>query len=193
MITSLLSQNFHKLLSKVVVQWITKILNRSLGKESMKNSIEESNENSADIELASAYRLLAVNFRMSAEILGNSLECDKEERPISSKAVPFYYLASHSAELFLKAALLKRGYGAQELRKFDRRHNLSKLASELRKCGCSFPEQTLLVIESLSKQHQNHELRYSVYFDDSSKTYWPPLRLIFSMLDELLLLTRIGK
>src|SRR3954471_7282987 len=77
--------------------------------------------------LAVAYRLNAVNFRMSAERLMEGLDTDDLGRPTKLTAVPLYFLASHAAELFLKAALLKRGFDKAALKKFDYRHNLAAL------------------------------------------------------------------
>ena len=58
--------------------------------------------------LAVAYYMNGINFRMSAENLRSELQLDKDGRPTKLTAVPLYFLASHAAELFLKAALLKR-------------------------------------------------------------------------------------
>ncbi|MCC6140613.1 MAG: hypothetical protein IT389_08360 [Nitrospira sp.] len=60
---------------------------------------------------ASVYRLTAVNFRLSAEVLAPNLELRDDGSPAKLTAIPFYFLASHAIELFLKSALLKRGYG----------------------------------------------------------------------------------
>ena len=70
-----------------------------------------------NIPLVVAYRLNAVNFRLSAEKLANDLELNHSGYPTQLTATPLYFLASHAAELFLKAALLKRGFNEKELKK----------------------------------------------------------------------------
>src|SRR5438309_1885658 len=142
--------------------------------------------------LAVAYYMNGVNFRMSAEQLKATLELDSDGRPAKLTAIPLYFLAFHAAELFLKAALLKRGLDESYLKKYDYRHNLAALLVELQKKGVPVANETVIVINGLSDQHKNHALRYTVLVDDGQKTYWPPLSLVFSMLDELLLLTRVS-
>jgi hypothetical protein len=145
-----------------------------------------------NIPLAVAYYLNGVNFRMSVEKLRCTLDLDSDGRPTKLTAIPLYFLASHSAELFLKAALFKRGFNESDLKKYDYRHNLNSLLSALQNKGVSVTDETVATIQGLSKQHKNHALRYTVLVDDGAKTYWPPLSLVFSMLDELLLLTKIS-
>ena len=147
------------------------------------------NEN---IALITSYRLTGVNFQKSAERLKRCIELNDDVRPETLTALPLYFLASHSAELFLKAALLKRGFDESELRKFDYRHNLAALLSELQEKGVPLTDNITTVINGLSEQHKNHSLRYTVFVDDGVKTYMPPLALVFSALDELLLATRIS-
>lgn len=144
------------------------------------------------IPLAVAYRLNGVNFRLSAERLKEGLELDGGGRPTNLTAVPLYYLASHAAELLLKAALLKRGFEEPKLRKPELRHNLAALLDEIRKRGVVISGETTAVIDGLSTQHLEHALRYSVLINDGKVTYWPPLSLVFLALDELLMLTRIS-
>jgi len=145
-----------------------------------------------NVPLASAYLLIAVGFRLSAEELKKSIEVDGDGRPTHLTAIPLYFLASHAAELFLKAALLKRGFSEADLKRYDYRHNLSALLSEIQKKGLVVTEETVKTVTGMSTQHNNHKLRYTVLIDDGTKTYWPPLAAVFSMLDELLLLTRIS-
>jgi len=147
---------------------------------------------SDSIPLAVAYYMNGVNFRASAEKLMNGLELDGQGRPTKLTAIPLFFLASHAAELFLKAALLKRGVSDSELKKFDYRHNLSALLQLLQHKGVSVSSETTELVNGLSEQHAEHSLRYTVLFDNGKKTYWPPLALVFSALDELLLLTRVG-
>lgn len=140
--------------------------------------------------LALAYRLNGVNFRMSAEKLTEGLDTDDSGRPTKLAAVPLYYLASHAAELLLKAALLKRGFDEPTLRK-NYGHNLTALLNELEKKNVPVTTDTVAVVHGLSEQHREHQLRYTVLVDDGKKTYWPPFALVFAALDELLGLTRI--
>lgn len=144
------------------------------------------------IYLASCYRLTGVGFRGSAEKLVEGLELDDIGRPTKLTAVPLYFLASHAAELYLKAALLKRGFAEVNLKKYDYRHNLAALLEELRKKGVPVTSDTVAVVQGLSEQHKTHQLRYTVLVDDGAKTYWPPVSLVFTALDELLLLTAIS-
>ncbi len=88
--------------------------------------------------------------------------------------------------------LLKRGFQESDLKKFDYRHNLDTLLEELRKKGVSVTPNTVSLISGLHSQHQNHALRYTALVDDGQRTFMPPPLLVFSMLDELLLLTRIS-
>ena len=145
-----------------------------------------------NIPLAVAYYTNGVNFRLSAERLRESLELDDAGRPKKLTAIPLYFLASHAAELFLKAALLKRGFPETDLKKYDYRHNLEALLQELQRKGIPVSSDTTAVIHGLSEQHKTHQLRYTVLVDDGTKTYWPPLSLVFAALEELLLLTRIS-
>src|SRR5882757_5413799 len=87
--------------------------------------------------LASIYRLTAVNFWQSAQRLDAEMEKNGDGSPVKITAIPFYFLISHAAELFLKSALLKRGFREIDLKKFDYRHNLDALLEELRKKGVS--------------------------------------------------------
>ena len=144
-----------------------------------------------NIPLAVAYYTNGVNFRMSAERLREGLEFDDAGRPKKLTAIPLYFLASHVAELFLKAALLKRGFAEAALRKYDYRHNLVALLQELQRKGVPVSSATA-VVHGLSEQHQTHQLRYTVLVDDGTRTYWPPLCLVFAVLEELLLLTRLS-
>lgn len=142
------------------------------------------------LTLAVAYYMNGINFRSSAEKLKQDIELDDLGRPTKLAAIPLYYLASQAAELFLKAALLKRGFPESDLKSFDFRHNLSGLLSEIQKKGLPVTEETGSVVSGLSEQHKHHQLRYTVLLNDGSRTYWPPLQMLFSALDELLLLTR---
>jgi hypothetical protein len=137
-----------------------------------------------------AYRLNGANFRASAKNLSNDVEVDGLGCPKKLTAIPVFYLASHAAELYLKAALLKRNIPERDLRKNGVRHNLSALIDLLLCKNAQISSQTLEVIRGLSMQHDKHALRYTVLVDDGMKTYWPPFSIVFSALDELLLLTR---
>jgi hypothetical protein len=142
------------------------------------------------IQLIVAYRLNGANFRASAEKLAHDTEVDERGCPTKLTAVPAFYLASHAAELYLKAALLKRDMSDSELRRSGVRHNLSALLDLLLSKNVQMTSQTMEVIRGLSRQHNDHALRYTVLVDYGKKTYWPPFTIVFSSLDELLLLTR---
>jgi hypothetical protein len=144
------------------------------------------------IYLTTIYRLTAVNFWESAKIVAASLETKSEDTPAKVTAIPFYFLVSHAAELLLKSALLKRGFPEADLKKFDYRHNLDLLLERLREKGVSVTPDTVHLIKGLHSQHQNHALRYTALVDDGQKTYMPPPAVVFPMLEELLLLTRIS-
>lgn len=83
------------------------------------------------IYIASIYRLTGVNFWESAKVLSERLDLDERGVPRRFTALPLYFLASHAAELSLKAALLKRGFAEQDLRQFSYRHNLERLLAAL--------------------------------------------------------------
>jgi hypothetical protein len=142
------------------------------------------------VPLASAYRLNGVNFRMSAQSLAEQLQFDGAGRPTSLTAIPMYFLASQAAELFLKAALLKRGVAEPDLKTHHLRHDLGGLLQALQEKQVVVTTDTTAVVRGLSEQHRNHQLRYSVLVDDGAKTYWPPPSMIFAALEELLTLTR---
>ena len=46
-------------------------------------------------------------------------------------------------------------------------------------------------VEWLSK-HKTHALRYTALVDDGRSTFMPPVAMVFAMVDELLLLTRLS-
>ncbi len=142
------------------------------------------------IYLASIYRLTAVNFWESAKIVSASLETKRDGTPAKVTAIPFYFLVSHAAELLIKSALLKRGFPEGDLKHFAYRHNLDALLEELRRFGVSVTPDTIDLIRGLHSQHHSHALRYTALVDDGQKTYMAPFPLVFSMLEELLLLTR---
>jgi hypothetical protein len=142
--------------------------------------------------MASIYRLEAVAFQDSARRLSGSFEAEGKSLQSERIALPFYFLVSHAAELFLKAALFKRGFTEGELKKHGTRHSLSALLAELQKKGLSVSPQTVQILNGLNAQHENHALRYTAFVDDGKKTYMPPPAVVFGMLDELLLLTRIS-
>lgn len=144
------------------------------------------------IYLASIYRLTAVNFWESAKIVGASFETKCDGTPAKVTAIPFYFLVSHAAELLLESALLKRGFQEGDLKRFDYRHNLDSLLERLQEKGVSVTPNTIHMIKGLHSQHQNHALRYTAPVDDGQKSYMPPPALVFSMLEELLLLAWIS-
>ena len=145
-----------------------------------------------DIYLASIYRLTGVGFWESAKTIDTTIEKREDGSPKKVTAIPFYFLTSHAAELFLKSALLKRGWDEQRLKKYEYRHNLDSLLSEVQKIGISVTPETVNLITGLSSQHADHSLRYTALVDNGKKTYWPPLDLVHLALEELLSLTRIS-
>lgn len=144
-----------------------------------------------NIALASVYRLTAVNFWESAKKLDTTLEKRDDGSPAKLWAIPFYFLISHAAELFLKSALLKRGFTESDLKKYDYRHNLNSLLEALQNEGVMVSPRTVQIINGLDALHKNHALRYDVLLIDGKK-YWPPTSLMHPILEELLSLTRIS-
>jgi hypothetical protein len=137
---------------------------------------------------AFVYRMTAVNFRMSAEALVPSLELREDGTPAKLTAIPFYFLISQTIELFLKSALLKRGYVPADLKGFNNRHNLKALLELLVKKGLPISIEATNIISGLSPQHAQHLLRYHLLvnpFMPAPVSLWP-------VLDELLSLTRIS-
>ena len=145
-----------------------------------------------NIYLASIYRLTGVNFWQSAKTLGEKIEVGDDGVPKRLTALPFYFLASHATELFLKSALLKRGFSDRDLRQFSYRHNLDALLTALLGKGVTVTPATANLVRHLSAQHQTHALRYTALVDDGQATCMPPPRVVFDVLEELLMLTRIS-
>jgi hypothetical protein len=144
------------------------------------------------IYIASIYRLTGASFWESAKRLEATMEKTADGTPAKVTELPFYFLVSHATELLLKAALLKRGWTEQDLKKYDYRHNLEALVQEIQKIGVLVEPETAEVINGLAAQHASHALRYSALMNDGQKTYMPPPALIHSALEELLLLTRLS-
>jgi HEPN domain-containing protein len=101
-------------------------------------------------------------------------------------------LVSHAAELFLKCALLKRGFSPKDLKSSTLRHSLEKLLRELLKKGVPISEPCSQLLLRLSHQHEKHALRYTVFVDDGEPTFTPEPNDLFSMLDELMMAGRIA-
>lgn len=144
------------------------------------------------IYIASIYRVTGVLFWESAKALSAGIELNDRGVPTKLTVLPMYFLASHAAELFLKSALLKRGFSEQELRQFSYRHNLAKLLEALLDKGVTVTPMAADLVQHLSAQHETHALRYSALVDDGRPTYMPPPASVFEMLEELLMLTRIS-
>jgi hypothetical protein len=72
-------------------------------------------------------------------------------------------------ELFLKSALLKRGVDETKLRAYNYRHNLAALLAEVCEMGVPVTQNTVSFVQGLSKQHETHQLRYSVLSDNGEK------------------------
>jgi hypothetical protein len=144
------------------------------------------------IYLASTYRMKAVIFWESAKTLDEKMEKKKDGSPAKALCIPYYFLVSHAIELFLKSALLKRGWNENDLKAFDYRHNLNKLLEEILKIGLIVSPESKSLVNNLSEQHSTHSLRYNALIDDGKKTFIPPPRLVDPVLEELLMLTRIS-
>ena len=107
-------------------------------------------------------------------------------------AVPFYYLVSHAAELFLKCALLKRGFSPGDVKSSALRHSLENLLHELLKKEVPISEPCSQLLLRLNHQHEKHVLRYTVFVDDGEPTFTPEPEELFSMLEELMMAGRIA-
>ena len=145
-----------------------------------------------NIYVASIYRITGVNFWESAKQLRLNIEVDTRGRPTQITALPFYYLTSQAAELFLKSALLKCGSTEQDLKKFDYRPNLKNLLDELITKGIMVTAETVQLVNGLDDQHKDHSLRYCALMDNGKKIFLPPIDSMSKMLKELLMLTRIA-
>lgn len=132
------------------------------------------------------YVLNGSNFKHSAELLAETIEKDKDGTPHHKLGIPFYFLASHSAELFLKACLLKSEFENKKLKKYEYRHNLDALLNEVINLGIVVSEKTKITINSLNAQHEKHKLRYNEF----EKINRPSLGDVQEMLNELMGLTR---
>lgn len=145
-----------------------------------------------NVVLASTYRLTAANFRMSAEIILREFQRRGEVMPRNIRAIPFYYLVSHSIELFIKCALVKRGESAEGLRKYPLGHSLGALLHKLKEMNVPVSESADALITALSQQHEKHALRYTALLDDGEVIFMPEPSALFEVLDELLLAGRIS-
>jgi hypothetical protein len=145
-----------------------------------------------NVAMASWYRMTGVVFAQNAKILNRAFEEKRESIIGNPMAVPFYYLVSHAAELFLKCALLKRGFSPNDLKSSTLRHSLEKLLGELLKKGVPISEPCSQLLLRLSRQHEKHVLRYTVFVDEGEPTFTPQPEELFSMLDELMMAGRIA-
>jgi hypothetical protein len=145
-----------------------------------------------NVVLASTYRSTATIFRMSAVVLVRDFQERGEALPRNIRAIPFYYLISHAIELLLKCALLKRGQSADDLKRYPVRHSLDALLQKLRQLGMPLSDGAIRIIGALSRQHEKHNLRYTVLLDDGEFTFTPELSELFALLDELLLAGRVS-
>ncbi len=145
-----------------------------------------------NVAMASWYRMTGIVFLENAKMLNRAFK-DKGASTIGNPmAVPFYYLISHAAELFLKCALLKRGFSPNELKSSALGHSLERFLRELQKKGVPISEPCSQLLLKLSHQHEKHALRYSVFVDDGQPTFTPEPEELFSMLDELMMAWRIA-
>lgn len=143
-----------------------------------------------DTLLAVNYRSLGEIFRDSAKTLDPTIRRDSNGFPVDLTGIPFYYLISHAVELFLKAALVKRGFTEQDIDQYG--HSLNDLLERLQIKGVPVSPPTVKLINDLHSQHENHSLRYSILVHNEQKTFMPQPSLVYPMLDELHGLTLIG-
>jgi hypothetical protein len=146
-----------------------------------------------NIMLVSEFRLTGAAFRASAQQLAASLELREDGAPARMTAVPVYFLACQAAELFLKCALLKRGFDPAHLREHRYRHDLATLLGELQGQGVPVTEETVAMVRGLADEHRSHSLRYNAVLPLGGNLHWPPLAAMFAALDELLGLTAVSR
>lgn len=145
-----------------------------------------------NVAMAGWYRMTGVVFMENARILAREFENKGESTVGNPMGVPFYYLVSHAAELFLKCALLKRGFSPNDLKSSALRHSLENLLRELLKKGVPISEPSSQLLLKLNHRHETHALRYTVFTDDGEPTFTPEPEDLLSMLDELMLAGRIA-
>jgi len=153
--------------------------------------MQKAQERMADDYVGITYRMMADLYVHSARRLDEKLEKDDQGLPTRLTCIPFYFLCSQAAELYLKSALLKRGFKEVDLKQFDCRHNLDALLNKLQDFGLRVSEITVDLINGMTPQHKAHNLRYTALIE-GQKTYAPPPELVLQMLSELLLLTSIS-
>ncbi len=142
---------------------------------------------------AVSYRTLAGYYLNSAKILEPNLPGEIKSVGDIMMWIPFYFLISHSAELFLKCALLKRGVYLGELKKIEHRHNLKSLLDFVELKGVPVSLRSRNAIDLLSEQHSSHGLRYLSLAENYYPTKGMPTpKELYEVLDELLLLGRIS-
>ena len=144
---------------------------------------------SDDQVLGARYWIEAGGFRHCMEVLLAEMDTQSNGMPANRAALPIYYLASHAAELLLKAALLKRGTTNAEIRKYDLRHDLAALTDKLKTYGVVITDQTTGTIGKLSGQHREHHLRYP----SEGSVMLPHPQALRDMLNELILCVRVGQ
>jgi hypothetical protein len=142
-------------------------------------------------ELASIYRLTATSFRMSADAVRAHYKSRDEDMPGNYRATPYYFLVSHASELMLKAALLKRGVAEPTLKKGRVRHDLLALLHDLEQHDVTISPNAAVTLSLLSRQHRDHDLRYTALLDDGVSVATPDPEDVETLLDELLMCTRL--
>ena len=135
-------------------------------------------------DLAGILRWTAMNFVSSSQRLHDSLTDDGFAVELNPLAVPLYYLATHAAELYLKAALLKNGAIEGNVK----HHNISRLVEELKDKGATFSKPTITVLSDLAEQHKRHLLRYNST-NPNDVVFTPNVEAVFLMLQELQMLS----
>lgn len=141
---------------------------------------------------AAYYRMTAITYWECAKLLERGF-ADKGQKISGNRmAVPYYLLVSHCMELLLKCALMKRGLEPAKLKRFELRHDLNELLSELLGLGVPVTESTQHLVFVMSEQHKKHIFRYSVFFEGEDAVYVPEPDQIYAVLEELLMTGRIN-
>jgi hypothetical protein len=111
--------------------------------------------------------------------------------PGNHRAMPYYFMVSHACELLLKAALLKREVAEPTLHKARVRHDLLALLHELEQYDVTITRDAAATLGMLSRQHRDHDLRYTALLGDGVSVATPDPENVDSLLDELLMCTRL--
>jgi hypothetical protein len=137
--------------------------------------------------LAIRYRLTGLAFWECARNSENVIK-KRVGTPTDIEIIPYLFVVAHAVELLLKAALARRGYSEQELRKKPIRHNLNQLLESLQSNGVVLSSSTVELINGLSEDHDEFLLRYGQAFFRKTKNL-APMDKFSDMISELLIFT----